>query len=413
MRSKKISIGLAAVLASCAAISLLAATRAAAQTEKVLYSFSGNLANPVTGVIFGAGGSLYGTVFGGASGSIAFELTPSGSGVWTESVLYNLPNGIDVASASALVADASGNLYGTTASGGDYDGGTVFELTPATGGGWTEKILHSFSTSGKDGYFPPGGLIFDGKGNLYGTTEWGGTGNGTVFELTPSANGNWTEKILHAFSTNGEDGNNPNASLVIDGAGNLFGTTTYGGTGYGTAFELTPAAGGRWKEKMLHRFSNNGKDGYWPSAGLVFDANGNLYGITPWGGYFGGSGGGTGGTAFELTPSADGGWGEKILHNFGNGENGSVADGMTVDTSGNLYGVTVTGGMRKGGAVYELSPSAGGKWSEKILYSFGDSGNNDGTSPRGTLTFDSAGNVYGTTYGGGANGQGTVFEVTP
>jgi uncharacterized repeat protein (TIGR03803 family) len=181
----------------------------------------------------------------------------------------------------------------------------VFELTPAAGGGWTEKVLHNFNENGTDGALPRAPLIFDAAGNLYGTTEYGGTyydsDLGTVFELTPTAGGGWTETVLHNF--NGTDGEFPYSSLIFDGAGNLYGTTSAGGTyssclsGYycGTVFELTPAAGGGWTETVLHSFGN-GTDGYSPSAGLIFDAAGNLYGTTPHGGTY------EGGTVFEVTP---------------------------------------------------------------------------------------------------------------
>jgi uncharacterized repeat protein (TIGR03803 family) len=381
MRRKRDS-GLITVLLAVVGVSVFAvSTPAISQTEKVLYSFSGSFADPPSGVIFGASGALYGTVFGGTTGSVAFELAASEGGVWTESILDDLPNGTYLESASPLLGDASGNLYGTTAGGGESGGGNVFELTPAIGGTWTQTILYSFDRNTKDGYFPLGGIIFDVAGNIYGVTEWGGTsGNGTVFQLTPSGGGSFSEKILHSFSSSGEDGNNPEAVLTIDSAGNLYGTTTYGGTGYGTVFELTPSSGGRWTEKILHRFSNNGKDGFWPASGLVFDAHGNLYGVTPWGWVFGTTTS-PGGTVFQLSPSANGGWAEKIIHNFGNGGNGTTAFGVIVDSSGNLYGSTISGGAFNYGAVFELSPSTDGIWTERTIYSFHDNASNDGAQP--------------------------------
>src|SRR5664280_601677 len=191
------------------------------------------------------------------------------------------------------------SLYGTTLGGGTYYSGTVFELTPAAGGGWTEKVLHNVNENGTDGALPRAPLIFDAAGNLYGTTEYGGTyydsDLGTVFELTPAAGGGWTEKVLHNFGI-GRDGTDPLAGLIFDAAGNLYGTTEYAGNyGGGTVFEWTPAAGGGWTETVLHSFGN-GTDGYSPSAGLIFDAAGNLYGTTPHGGTY------EGGTVFEVTP---------------------------------------------------------------------------------------------------------------
>ena len=182
----------------------------------------------------------------------------------------------------------------------------------------TEKTLHNFN--GSNGFLPSGGLIFDAAGNLYGTTRQGGIfHNGTVFQLTPNGSGGWTAKTLHNFR-NGTDGQNPTASLIFDSAGNLYGTTFLGGDhmcngfGCGTVFELIPTGSGGWKEKKLHNFGN-GRDGANPNAGLIFDAEGNLYGTTD-GGTF------NNGTVFELTPNGNGGWTEKKLHNFGTGEDG-------------------------------------------------------------------------------------------
>jgi len=200
---------------------------------------------------------------------------------WTEKVLHSFHrNGTDGYTPQAsLIFDAAGNLYGTTVDGGTYRGGTVFELTPQAGGGWTETVLHSFHRNGTDGASPYAGLVLDAAGNLYGTTVDGGTyGRGAVFELTPEAGGGWTEQVLHNFG-NGTDGAFPYAGLVLDAAGNLYGTTCQGGThGRGAVFELTPQAGGGWTDKVLHSFDPT--DGYYPEAGLIFDAAGNLYGTT-------------------------------------------------------------------------------------------------------------------------------------
>ena len=270
-----------------------------------------------------------------------------------------------------------------------------------------EKVLHSFS-GGADGTYPYGGLIFDAAGNLYGTTTSGGTSNtGTVFELTPAAGGTWTEKVLHSFS-GGTDGIHPYAGLIFDAAGNLYGTTDLGGAyGYGTVFELTPAAGGTWTEKVLHNFNNGGTDGTRPYARLTFDAAGNLYGTT-----YGGGAYNSYGTVFELTPAAGGTWTEKVLHSFGSGTDGLIPyGGLIFDAAGNLYGTTAYGGTNDLGTVFELTPKAGGGWTEKVLYSFGDG--TDGVSPLAGLIFDAAGNLYGTTQHGGTYNYGTVFEIAP
>jgi len=223
----------------------------------------------------------------------------------------------------------------------------VFELTPAAGGGWTERVLYSF---GADGIWPTAGLVFDAAGNLYGTTSFGGTvGWGTVFELTPAGGGGWTEQVLHNF-LGYSDGETPYAGLIIDAVGNLYGTTSSGGTyGVGMVFELMPTAGGHWTEQVLHTF--NFTDGGAPYAGLIFDVAGNLYGTAGGGGTYGD------GTVFELTPTAGGGWTEKVVHSFGNGTDGIFprAD-LIVDAVGNLYGTTNYGGTNNYGTVFEVTP---------------------------------------------------------
>ena len=217
-----------------------------------------------------------------------------------------------------------------------------------------EKVLHNFNNNGTDGVSPQAGLIVDGAGNLYGTTSGGGTYNiGTVFELSPTADGGWMEKVLHNFNYNGTDGYFPSASLIFDKAGNLYSTTSYGGTyGYGTVFELSPKKGGDWTEKVLYSFDKNGTDGYGPGGGLIFDKAGNLYGTT--------FGGGTYdlGTAFELSLTGNGGWTEWVLHSFNdNGTDGySLMAGLIFDKAGNLYGTTDRGGAYNEGTVFKLTP---------------------------------------------------------
>jgi uncharacterized repeat protein (TIGR03803 family) len=279
---------------------------------------------------------------------------------------------------------------------------------PQAGGGWVEKVLHSFSNDGKDGQAPYAGLIFDAAGNLYGTTAHGGNGScsispysgcGTVFELTLKSGG-WGEKILHNFGAGAPDGVNPEAGLIFDAAGNLYGTTNEGGDHFsGTAFELTPKSGG-WAETILYAFDSGGE----PSiAGLIFDAAGNLYGTT--------SGGGTysSGEVFELTPKS-GGWAETILHPFGNLTDGSnPRAGLILDAAGNLYGTTDGGGAAGGGIAFELTPAGGGIWTETILLN----GTTAGCFFHGGLIRNASGNLYGTTSLCGAYGDGVVFEITP
>jgi uncharacterized repeat protein (TIGR03803 family) len=393
-------------------------------TEKVLHSFGNGTdgVSPQAGLISDAAGNLYGTTSSGGTytyyGTV-FELTPTAGGGWTEQVLHSFNNnGTDgLYPSSGLIFDAAGNLYGTTSGGGDYSCngssqcGTVFELSPTEGGGWTETVLHSFG-NGTDGIVPYANLVFDTAGNLYGTTQYGGTyGGGTVFELSPTAGGGRTEQVLYSFNCTGPDGCWPEASLIFDAVGNLYGTTSYGGTyfPFGTAFELTPAAGGGWTEQVLHSFGS-GIDGAYPHARLIFDAVGNLYGTTGGGGLWGY------GTVFELAPTVGGGWMETVLYSFcwqTNCADGWMPDaGLIFDAAGNLYGTTYYGGAYNySGTVFELTPAAGGGWTERVLYSFGSG--TDGASPQAGLIFDASGNFYGTTYSGGTYNYGTAFELTP
>jgi uncharacterized repeat protein (TIGR03803 family) len=314
-----------------------------------------------------------------------------------ESVLHNFnSNGTDGAYPQAgLVIDTVGNLYGTTNNGGTSGFGTVFELTPAADGSWTEKVLHSFG-SGADGANPQAGLIFDAAGNLYGTTYEGGTNlYGTAFELTPAGGGNWTEKVLYNFGA-GTDAAYPGGSLIFDAAGNLYGITTFGGpAGSGTVFELTPAGGG-WTEHVLHNF-NSLANGIFPYGGLTFDATGNLYGTTSTGGTS------SGGTVFKLTSGGT----ASVLHNFGGGTDGAAPYAGLIIAAGNLYGTTSAGGTYSSGTLFELTP-AGGGWTETVLHSFGNG--SDGATPYASLIIDVAGNLYGTTLSGGAYGGGTAFR---
>ncbi len=396
--------------------SITPAANAQAPSEKVLYTFLGGADGgyPFGGVIFDAAGNLYGTTSGGAYvASTVFELSPALGGGWSESVLHTFGSGNDgFESAGRLRFDAAGNLYGTTLAGGTVGLGTVFELIPAVGGGWTESVIYNIFDVAH-GYEPIGGLVFDSMGNLYGCTVGGGAhSGGTVFELTRGTNGTWSRRILHNFGA-GSDGLYPLGDLVFDAAGNLYGSTDKGGAyGGGTVFVLTPTSSGAWMEHGLHTFGK-GKDGFEPTGGLVLDAAGNIYGTTGQGGAYGW------GTVFELTPSLQGGWTERILHTFsGLSDGGYPNSNLIFDSAGNLYGETFEGGtagcVRSGcGTAFKLSPIAGGGWKETILTSF--SANEDGGYPTSPLVFDSAGNLYGTTGGGsGSSAQyGAVFEITP
>lgn len=441
MPCRKVFVGPFSIFLTFAAILANFAPRSFAQEESVIYNFNPAIRDgvgPQGNLTFDASGNLYGTTYIGGIHSCggvvfycgtAFELSPSKDGGWTEKVIHNFGNGTDGYGPSAgMVFDSDGNLYGATYQGGAFGYGTVFELSPTAGGGWSEKVLHHFNFDGRDGINPVASLILDGAGNLYGTTLGGGTSDGgSVFELIRAADGNFTEKILHSFVFNGADGLNPYGALVADASGNLFSTTSGGGLyGWGMVFELSPVAGRKWTERILHNFNYNGEDGVQPTSGLAFDAAGNLFGTAAGGVY-------NWGAVFELSPGQNGKWTENILHNFNlrAGDGSNPAGAVTIDASGNLYGSTLSGGLYTYGTVFELtpelspelSPAEGGGYSEKILHNFsgtlksGALDGTDGREPESAVTLDGAGNLYGTTYQGGAFGgafgYGTVFEITP
>jgi uncharacterized repeat protein (TIGR03803 family) len=377
-RLGRLRLMLGAALAGVAGFS----SGTAEQTLTTLHSFTGgdDGANPVASLIADAAGNLYGTTpYGGASGyGTVFALTPSG----TETVLHSFTGGDDGGyPAAGLIADASGNLYGTTGFGGDAGYGTVFRVTQSG----TETVLHSFTNA--DGAYPLAGLIADAAGNLYGTTEGGGAnGYGTVFKLTPSG----TETVLHSFTN--ADGAFPLAGLIADADANLYGTTNNGGaSGYGTVFKVTPSG----IETVLHSFTG-GADGGYPFATLIADVAGNLYGTTS-------NGGASGyGVVFALTPSGA----ETVLHSFTGSDGGYPKAGLIADAAGNLYGTTNYGGANVYyGTVFELTASG----TETVLYSFTSGG--DGANPSAALVADAAGNLYGTTMNAGASGYGTVFKL--
>jgi uncharacterized repeat protein (TIGR03803 family) len=410
MRGARLSHGLRAMLAIFA-VSVFAMSTWAVAQESVLHSFgNGNDGQNPGAMIFDAAGNLYGTTYWGGIHQLGtvFEMSPRQGGGWTETVLHSFGNGTDgQIPASGLVLDAAGNLYGTTEQGGVNDVGTVFELSPSQGGGWTETILHNFG-NGTDGQVPFAGLIFDTAGNLYGTTFSGGANNyGTVFELSPAVGGGWTESVLYSFTNNSIDGAYPLASLVIDSLGNLYGTTYEGGTAtyFGTVFELAPNGDGTWTESVLRSFGN-GMDGANPEAGLILDSSGNLYGTTEGGGIH------MAGTAFELSPQNGGSWKELVLRSFGGGTDGAYPQvGLTFDPTGNLYGATSEGGIHNAGIAFELSPRNGGGWTERVLRNFG--GGTDGANPYSNVILDATGNLYGTTYDGGIHGFGAVYRIVP
>lgn len=332
--------------------------------------------------------------------------TAQSSRAQTYSVLYSFTGGTDGAiPLGGLTRDSAGNLYGTTASGAtEQQKGTVFKLSKT--GHFT--LLHSFGTGGAGGANPYAGVIRDSAGNLYGTTLNGGLNYGTIFKLDKK--NNFT--VLYTFS-GGTDGQGPDAPLVLDPAGNLYGTTPMGGSakcdggaGCGVAFKLDPQG----NETVLRTFLW-GKRGTFPSAGLLRDAAGNLYGTTIEGGQQ------YRGVVFKIDPAGN----ETVLHSFQpqpDGQNPWSA--LVRDSAGNLYGTTVAGGNKKCsgrgcGIVFKLDPNG----IETVLYTF-TGGKSDGASPNGPLVFDSAGNLYGTTFDGGTQGPvcadqgcGVVFKLDP
>jgi uncharacterized repeat protein (TIGR03803 family) len=293
-------------------------------------------------------------------------------------------------------------------------------------------VLWNFGTSAGDGVWPVAGLIFDRTGNIYGTTTSGGAyGQGSVFELTPNSDGSWSESVLYSFCPGYPqlctDGLGPKAGLIIDSLGNLYGTTYYGGSsvscgntlGCGTLFELSPpgSPGETWTETVLFNFCSNFSnnqclDGEFPMSQLIAGGAGTIYGTTSGGG----RGHSSGGTAFRLSLK-NSNWQETVLYNFcslGQGDNcpdGTMPEaGVTADKLGNLYGTTARGGgLHGGGTVYKLSPRAGG-WSETVLATAGPNGQN-GVGPTGTVSLDGIGNLYGTAAGGGQTNNGTVFRL--
>jgi uncharacterized repeat protein (TIGR03803 family) len=409
MRIRRCSLEGNAVLAVVSFVLLVSGT-AFAQKENMLYIFSGqDGAGLYAAVVFDKAGNLYGTtkVGGLYNNGAVFQLSFQASGNWTEKTLYSFKyDGKDGDwPIGSLIFGTKGSLYGTTEVGGVYGAGTVFEVSPQDGGGWSEKILYSFSNIGPDGGYPHAGLLIDSVGNLYGTTPNGGSGGcpdygcGTVFELIPNKTGGWSEKTLHSFTNAGGDGANPSSNLIFDAHGNLYGTTFNGGVNqYGTAFELSPTKSGQWKETILHTFTGTGSDGGNPIPGLIFDPAANLYG-TAWQG-----GRGRYGTVFELSPAGDGAWTVTVLQSFWNaGYGGSEpVSGLIMDSSGNLFGTTFYGSGHFGN-VFQLSPS-GGIWVEKVLDTVAG-------GLEGALIFDERGNLYGVTVSGGAYSDGSVFEL--
>jgi uncharacterized repeat protein (TIGR03803 family) len=379
-----------------AAVMALAIQPLSAQvlSYKILYSFTKDAAagqNPSSTLVRDPDGNLYGIALGGTFGQgIVFELSSNGQ----ESALHNFDqsDGDGYPPDSLSFRDAAGNLFGTTYQGGAYSFGTVFKVDPLG----HETIVYNFCSKTpctKGAY--PGGVIPGENGSMYGITYAGGsyscalTGCGTVFKI--NHDGDLT--LLHAFGGAGGDGQNPNAGLVLDASGKVYGTTMWGGAnGRGTVFKMTPGG----DETVEYSFDGDA-DGEYPNGGLVGDAEGNLYGTAYQGGAY------NYGTIFKITALGE----FTILYSFPGGVFGGnpYAD-LTLDQQGNIFGVTTTGGTHNFGTIFKLDA----RGNETVLHNFGEEG--DGVHPSG-LIIDACGSLYGTTYQGGKYNDGSVFEVVP
>jgi uncharacterized repeat protein (TIGR03803 family) len=328
-------------------------------TLSTLYTFTGGsdgyIGNWLT---FGPNGTLYGTTleggeetcYGGYGCGTVFNLQPpahtcgSISCPWRETVLYRFQGQPDASAPFSLVFDSHGNIFGVSETGGAFNWGAVFELTPS-GSGWTEQVIYSF-TNRQDGAYPNGVLAIDSLGNLYGTADYGQNRAGTIFELSPSGSG-WTETTLFAFGANPATGTDPVGGLVVDSSGNLYGSNEYG-TPSPAVFELSPSSGG-WSYQVLHYLSSSGQ-GAGQYAPLARDSAGDLYGTSE--GVYNGS---PRGTVYKLS-SSGGSWLYDELHDFSGGDGEYPTSGVSFDANGNLYGTTSAGGANGFGVVWEITP---------------------------------------------------------
>jgi uncharacterized repeat protein (TIGR03803 family) len=386
--------------------------RAAAQTPTVLHAFTGpDGINPILGVTFDSAGDLYGAASGGGSSNngTVYELTPGKSGSWTEKTLLSFNGKSGSTPVCPVVFDSKGNLYGTTKLGGANGVGVVYELSPSSSGKWTETVVHNFGGSG-DGAYPVGAILVDSAGNIFGTTEGGGAygdgteiQGGTVFEVSPKSGGGWSESALHSFG-NGTDGNQPKGGVILDSKGNAYGTTFKGGThGQGTVFELSASGGGEYTESVIHNFNTGRSEGDAanPAAGLTFDSAGNLYGGSTAG--FDSAIGEGGGTVYKLAPQSGGTWKESVIVSLGSDQfREAIYSNLIRDSAGHIYGATLESGSSsmfetQGGSNYKFITAFTGSAGTRLAV--------------GSLQMDSSGNLYGAAQAGGGNNDGVVFEI--
>ena len=394
----------------CAVAALLATAAWAATSTKLLYSFAGNADGEYTDteLVMDSAGNLYGTSVQGGTfgGGTVFEVSPAG----VHTVLYNFTGGADGGEPyKGVTLDAQGNLYGTavTGGGGSCEGGcgVVFKLTN-NGGTWTQSVIHTF-TGGSDGSGPGSPVSLDKSGNVYGTTPTGGgKGMGVVYQLKPGSSG-WTLHVIHTF-TGGTDGGGGGAGrLLVDAAGNLYGVCTIGGAnGFGNVFELSQSQG-KWTLTTLYSFKDQ-PDGALPYGGVVFDKSGNLYGTT----YYAGAN--DFGTVYKLTHSGST-WTESVLYSFKGGMDGaSPISSLVEDASGNFYGTTSDGGASNCscGVIFKMTKASSGKWSESVVYRFPGTPS-PGFAYNGMVGNAAATTFYGATVHGGSDNDGAIYKFVP